>query len=149
MADEVIAYDKQELRSIINAFKGMEEGAVNAAKEESGALATYVQRNILEASGDRGAVASRIAQGSKVSKSSKVGEISYGFASQKFSGGATTKDLWGGEEFGSNKYRQFPIWSGRYKRGSKGWFIYPTLRRLQPEILQKWEKAFTEILKEW
>lgn len=149
MADEVIAYDKQELRSIINAFKGMEEGAVNAAKEESGALATYVQRNILEAAGDRGAVASRIAQGSKVSKSSKVGEISYGFASQKFSGGATTKDLWGGEEFGSNKYRQFPIWSGRYKRGSKGWFIYPTLRRLQPEILQKWEKAFTEILKEW
>lgn len=149
MADEVIAYDKQELRSIINAFKGMEEGAVNAAKEESGALATYVQRNILEASGDRGTVASRIAQGSKVSKSSKVGEISYGFASQKFSGGATTKDLWGGEEFGSNKYRQFPIWSGRYKRGSKGWFIYPTLRRLQPEILQKWEKAFTEILKEW
>lgn len=149
MADEVIAYDKQELRSIINAFKGMDEGAVNAAKEESGALATYVQRNILEAAGDRGAVASRIAQGSKVSKSSKVGEISYGFASQKFSGGATTKDLWGGEEFGSNKYRQFPIWSGRYKRGSKGWFIYPTLRRLQPEILQKWEKAFTEILKEW
>lgn len=149
MTDEVIAYDKQELRSIINAFKGMEEGAVNAAKEESGALATYVQRNILEAAGDRGAVASRIAQGSKVSKSSKVGEISYGFASQKFSGGATTKDLWGGEEFGSNKYRQFPIWSGRYKRGSKGWFIYPTLRRLQPEILQKWEKAFTEILKEW
>ena len=149
MTDEVIAYDKQELRSIINAFKGMEEGAVNAAKEESGALATYVQRNILEASGDRGAVTSRIAQGSKVSKSSKVGEISYGFASQKFSGGATTKDLWGGEEFGSNKYRQFPIWSGRYKRGSKGWFIYPTLRRLQPEILQKWEKAFTEILKEW
>lgn len=149
MADEAVAYDKQELRSIINAFKAMDDSAVAAAKEESGALATYIQRNIFEAAGERGTVASRIAQGSKVSKSSKVGEISYGFVSQKFSGGATTRDLWGGEEFGSNKYRQFPIWSGRYKRGSRGWFIYPTLRRLQPEILDKWERAFTKILKEW
>jgi hypothetical protein len=49
-----------------------------------------------------------------VSKSSKVGEISYGFVSQKFSGGGTTQQLWGGEEFGSNKFKQFPIWSGRY-----------------------------------
>ncbi len=149
MADEAVAYNKQELRAVITAFKGMDEAAVAAAKEESGALASYVQRNIFEAAGDRGIVASRIALGSKVVKSSKVGEISYGFANQKFSGGATTRDLWGGEEFGSNKYKQFPIWSGRYKRGSRGWFIYPTLRRLQPEILEKWEKAFTKILKEW
>jgi len=149
MADEAVAYNKQELRAVITAFKGMDEAAVDAAKEESGALASFVQRNIFEAAGDRGTVASRIALGSKVVKSSKVGEISYGFANQKFSGGATTRDLWGGEEFGSNKYKQFPIWSGRYKRGSRGWFIYPTLRRLQPEILEKWEKAFTKILKEW
>ena len=79
----------------------------------------------------------------------KIGEISYGFASQKFSGGATTQQLWGGEEFGSNKYKQFPIWSGKYNRGSKGWFIYPTLRRLQPEIIAQWETAFSEIIKEW
>jgi hypothetical protein len=127
----------------------MDEAATTAAKEESSALATYVQRNIFEAAGARGTVASRIAQGSKVSKSSKIGEISYGFASQRFSGGATTRDLWGGEEFGSNKWKQFPIWSGQYGRGSRGWFIYPTLRKLQPEILQKWEMRFSEIVKEW
>ena len=71
---------------------------------------------------------------------------------QKFSGGGTTQMLWAGTEFGSNKYKQFPIWSGnnpRGGRGSKGWFIYPTLRRLQPEILEKWETSFSEILKEW
>ena len=64
-------------------------------------------------------------------------------------GGATTRDLWGGEEFGSNKFKQFPIWSGSQGRGSRGWFIYPTLRRLQPEIIQRWETAFDQILKEW
>ena len=149
MESEVIAYDKAELRSIVKAFKAMDDEAIDAAKQESSALATFVQRNIFEAAGARGTVASRIAQGSKVSKSSKVGEISYGFVAQKFSGGATTRDLWGGEEFGSNTYKQFPIWSGRYKAGSRGWFIYPTLRKLQPDILQKWNLAFNEIVKEW
>ena len=149
MASEGISYDKAELRSIIKAFKAMDDEAIDAAKEESSALATFVQKNIFEAAGARGTVASRIAQGSRVSKSSKVGEISYGFVNQKFSGGGTTRDLWGGEEFGSNKFRQFPIWSGRYEGGSRGWFIYPTLRKLQPEILEKWNLAFNKILKEW
>ena len=152
MSDSVeIAYDKADLRRVLGAFKAMDEEATAQAKKESSALADYVQRNIFEAAGTRGSVASRIAQGSKVSKSSKIGEISYGFASQKFSGGATTKDLWGGEEFGSNKFKQFPKWSGLAPkgRGSAGWFIYPTLRALQPEIIAKWETSFNEILKEW
>jgi hypothetical protein len=149
MADDVIAYDKSDLRGVLKAFKAMDEEATAQAKTVSGGLASFVQQNIFEAAGDRGAVASRIAQGSRVSKSSKIGEISYGFVSQKFSGGGTTQQLWGGEEFGSNKWKQFPIWSGREGRGSKGWFIYPTLRRLQPEIIQRWETGFSEILKEW
>lgn len=149
MAQDAIAYNKADLRGVTKAFKAMDDEATAKARTVSGGLADFVQRNIFEAAGDRGPVASRIAQGSRVSKSSKIGEISYGFVSQKFSGGATTRDLWGGEEFGSNKYKQFPIWSGRYGRGSKGWFIYPTLRRLQPEIIQRWEIGFSDILKEW
>jgi hypothetical protein len=94
-------------------------------------------------------VATRIAQGSRVSKSSKIGEISFGFANQKFSGGATTQVLWAGSEFGSNKFKQFPVWSGRQGRGSRGWFIYPTLRAEQPYIVNQWEESFNKILKEW
>ena len=82
-------------------------------------------------------------------ESGAVGEITYGYANQKFSGGASTKTLWGGSEFGSNKYKQFPVWSGREGRGSRGYFIYPTLRKLQPEILTRWTSAFDDILKEW
>jgi len=149
MESEVIAYDKAELRAIIKAFKVMDDEAIDSAKEEASALATFVQKNVNETAAQRGPVASRIALGSVVSKSSKVGEISYGFARQKFSGGGTTQQLWGGTEFGSNKFKQFPIWSGREGRGSKGWFIYPTLRRLQPDILKKWEEAFSKIVKVW
>ena len=149
MDNEKITYDRAELRSIIKAFKGMDDEAVDAAKRESSALAEFVQGKIQNAATGRGKVADRIATGSKVSKSSKIGELSFGYVSQKFSGGATTKDLWGGTEFGSNTFKQFPIWSGSTGRGSKGWFIYPTLRALQPEIVTKWENALDKIMKEW
>ena len=150
MATEPITYDKSDLRGIINAFKAMDEQAVAEAKGVSNGLATYLQSKVTSAaSGRPNKAAIRIAQGSRVSKSSKIGEISYGFVSQKFSGGGTTQQLWGGYEFGSNKFKQFPVWSGRYGRGSTGWFIYPTLRAEQPHIISQWEDAFTKILKEW
>ena len=149
MDNEAISYDKADLRRITGAFKAMDEEAIAAAKRESSALAEFAQSKIKEKSNTRGIAAQRIAQGSRVSKSSKIGELSFGFASQKFSGGATTQQLWGGNEFGSNKYKQFPIWSGREGRGSRGWFIYPTLREIQPEIITQWENAFDRILKEW
>jgi hypothetical protein len=151
MADDFqVAYDKSDLRRVTAAFKAMDEEAVAQAKIVSGGLATYVQDKIVQAADRRpNDAANRIASGSRVSKSSKIGELSFGFVSQKFSGGATTQQLWGGYEFGSNKFKQFPIWSGTQGRGSKGWFIYPTLRAEQPNIIAKWENAFTEILKEW
>jgi hypothetical protein len=144
-----IAYDKADLRRITSAFKAMDSEATDAAKRESSALAEFAQGKIAAKAVTRGKAADRIASGSRVSKSSKIGELSFGFVSQKFSGGATTKDLWGGTEFGSNKYKQFPIWSGTEGRGSKGWFIYPTLREIQPDLIAKWENAFDRILKEW
>jgi hypothetical protein len=150
MADDPISYDKSQLRGIIGAFKGMDDEAVAEAKKVSNGLATFLQGKIVSAASSRpNEAASRIAAGSRVSKSSKVGELSFGFVSQKFSGGGTTQMLWGGFEFGSNKFKQFPVWSGREGRGSRGYFIYPTLRAEQPQIIAQWEAAFSKILKEW
>jgi hypothetical protein len=150
MAEEAIAFNKQELRSVLSAFKAMDEEAIKQAKSVSNGLATYLQSKIIGAASSRpNQAASRIAQGSRVSKSSKIGELSFGFVSQKFSGGGTTQQLWGGYEFGSNKFKQFPVWSGREGRGSRGWFIYPTLRAEQPHLIGQWLNAFDRILKEW
>ena len=149
MASEQTGFDRAELRAVYGALKNMSDAAKEEAKRESGALAEYAQKKIASKATTRGKAANRIAQGSKVKKSSTTGEITYGYASQKFSGGATTRDLWGGNEFGSNRYRQFPVWSGREGRGSKGYFIYPTLREIQPHIVSEWTAAFTKILKEW
>jgi hypothetical protein len=150
MAEEAIAFNKQELRSVLSAFKAMDEEAVKQAKSVSNGLATYLQSKIIGAASSRpNQAAARIAQGSRVSKSSKIGELSFGFVSQKFSGGGTTQQLWGGYEFGSNKFKQFPVWSGREGRGSRGYFIYPTLRAEQPHLIGQWLNAFDRILKEW
>ena len=149
MAEDVVAFNRAEVKSIIYAFKGMDDEAVIKAKSVSNGLATYLQGKIIGKSQGRDKASRRIAEGSRVSKSSKVGEMSFGFASQKFSGGGTTQQLWGGYEFGSNKFKQFPIWSGREGRGSKGWFIYPTLKLEQPFIISEWQEAFSKIVKVW
>lgn len=150
MSGDSIAYDKSDLRGIYAAFKAMDDEAVAQAKNVSNGLATYLKGKIESAaSGANNRVAPLIAAGSVVSKSSKTGDISFGFARQKLSGGGTTQQLWGGYEFGSNKFKQFPVWSGREGRGSRGWFIYPTLRAEQPAIIDQWEKSFDKILKEW
>ena len=150
MATESITYDKSDLRGILQAFKAMDDEAVQQAKGVSNGLATYVQSKIKGVASNRpNKAAASVADGSRVSKSSKIGELSFGFVSQKFSGGGTTQQLWGGYEFGSNKFKQFPVWSGREGRGSRGYFIYPTLRAEQPHIIAQWEAAFTKILKEW
>jgi hypothetical protein len=153
MADDLeVAFDKAELSAIYRAFKSMDQAAIDQAKQQSGALTEYLRGKIINTAQGRGQdskSASRIAEGSRVKKSSKIGELNIGYASQRFSGGGTTQMLWGGNEFGSNKFKQFPVWSGSEGRGSKGWFIYPTLRREQPYIVREWEQAFQKIAGKW
>ena len=150
MAKETISYDKAELRAILKSFKAMDEEATQQAKQATSELAEYVRGKIVDAAGrTNNRLDDRVAAGAKVSKSSKIGEISFGFAAQKVSGGGTTQQLWGGAEFGSNTKKQFPVWSGREGRGSRGWFIYPTLRSAQPEIIKKWEESFSKIVRKY
>lgn len=152
MAKEAVGYDKAELRSIIRAFKAMDDEAIQQAKEASGKLAEYAGDQIKSAARTRRVAAigvQRVADGLKVSKSSKVGEISIGFRSQKFSGGANTQMLWAGYEFGSNRYKQFPNRTPSKGRGNAGYFIYPTLARIQPYIVSEWEQSFSKIVRKY
>lgn len=147
---EVEAYNRKEIREVIRAFKAMDDAAIEEAKKVSNALSEYLKDKIvLAADRTRNKIDDRVAAGSRVRKTSKVGEISFGFAAQRLSGGGSTQQLWAGAEFGSSKYKQFPSWSGRQGRGSRGWFIYPTLRKEQPYIINEWQQSFSKIIKEF
>lgn len=141
-----VSYDAAELRRIKGAFKAMDDAALDEAKRESSAIAEFLLKAIQSAGAGRiksGIAVGRTVDGGKVSKSSKIGELSFGFAGQKFSGGATTQMLWPGLEFGSARYKQFPI------RNREGYFIYPTLRANQAQLIARWEASFSAIVKKW
>ena len=152
MTDEAFALDKTELKAVFKAFKEMDEQAQTEAKRLTAEISDFARSRIIDKAhtlNTSRVAAVKIAEGSKVKKSSKIGELTFGYIGQKFSGGGDTKQLWGGFEFGSNTYKQFPVWSGKEGRGSRGWFIYPTLREIQPEIVARWTDAFGRVLAEW
>ncbi len=153
MTEPALAFNKKELRSVISAFKLMDDQATDEAKKMGYELAQYAAQEVRKTALTRTVnptAVRRIADGVRVSKTSKVGEFSYGFASQRFSGGGTTKELWRGFEFGSNRFKQFPARTPRSTgRGNLGYFIYPTLRRIQPQLVAQWSEAFDRILKKW
>lgn len=159
---EFSAYTKRELASLAKTLTLMGDEAVDGARKVSYEIATLAQSKIKEAGYSRtksaGAVR-RVVDGSTVSRSSKTGRLSFGFAGQRLSGGATTQQLWGGLEFGSSvrprkdgtvrRFNQFPEYSGRFGAGSRGWFIYPTLRKIQPELTLMWMKEVNNVVKNW
>lgn len=150
--EQGLAYDRRELAQLIKAFKAMDAEATKVAAETGFELSKFVSVEVKSAGYSRyinPTAVRRIVDGVSVSKTSKVGQVSYGFARQRFSGGGTTRQLWPGFEFGSKRFKQFPTYSGRFGRGGRGWFIFPTLRRLQPELVRKWEDKFADILKIW
>lgn len=152
MNNDTLAFDKTELRQLYKAFQVLGDEAKDEARLASNNLASFLQREIRAAGYARTKgtkVVRRIVDGSRVKKSSTTGEITYGFSSQRYSGGANTKTLWPGYEFGSNRWKQFPSYSGRQGRGSRGWFIYPTLRKNQDYIVREWTKSFNRILDKW
>jgi hypothetical protein len=161
--EPLIVYDKKELAQFAKIIRNMSEIAVEETKRRVGELAQRELSEIRRVAASRGKVADRVAQGGKVKKSSLLGEVSFGFASQKFSGGATTQfntrndtkgnrlGIGAASEFGSSKYPQFPRWSGPMPKGpgSRGWFIYPTIRHLQPTIIKEFEEILLDIRKEF
>jgi hypothetical protein len=161
--EPLIVYDKKELMQFAKVIRTMSDIAIEETKRRVGELAQKELNEIRSLAASRGKVADRVAQGGKVKKSSLLGEISFGFAGQKFSGGATTQfntrndakgnrlGIGAAAEFGSNKYPQFPRWSGPMPKGpgSRGWFIYPTIRHLQPTIIKEFEEIILAIRNEF
>ncbi len=161
-SQRIFQYDKKELNKIALVIRRMGEEAKDQAREVTGELVDFAVGQIKEAARayPRPKQSTRIADGIKISKSSVIGEFGLGFASQKFSGGATTQlregrtptnGILAGIEFGSDKIKHFlnrtPMFGGG--PGSTGYFIWPTMRKIQPDIVKKWEEGFSKVAAEW
>jgi len=106
-----------------------------------------------------------LARSIKVSNSFKRGPvISIGGDNPKLANGTPVGAIALGVEFGSYQdkkrkrkgkstdyvgYRQFQPRSPREGRGNAGYFIFPTLKALQPEITKRWVQEVDRIRREW
>jgi hypothetical protein len=158
-----IFFSKKELNQISRVLRNLDDIAKEKTKTKIQELVGRQLSSIRAIAASRGKVAQRIADGGQIKKSSLQGELKFGFASQKFSGGATTQfntrndapgnrpGIGGGYEFGSKKYPNMPRWSGPMPKGpgSRGWFIYPAIRASQPEITKEFNEIIASMVKEW
>lgn len=160
--ERIFQYDKGELKRIAAVIRKMGDEGKDQARAVSSSLVDFAVDEIKGAASGAPTPkqARRIAEGVRISKSSVIGEFGLGFASQKFSGGATTqlnedtgsgKGILAGVEFGAKFLKNFPPRTPRFglTRGSRGYFIWPTLRRIQPDIIRRWEEAFSKVVSEW
>lgn len=161
-AQRVFEYNKFEINKLARVIRAMGDEAKDQARSITGNLVEFAVKEIKNAAQThpRPKQATRIADGVRISKSSVVGEFALGFASQRFSGGATTqlnegksagqKGILAGVEFGARKQKQFLQRTPKFGlRGNAGTFIWPTLRRIQPNLIKQWEEAFSQIIKGW
>lgn len=82
--------------------------------------------------------------------------IEFGGASRPgVRGGATFSQLLFGTEFGAtraflrNGGRAFPVRSPRLGRGSRGYWIFPTAKKIQPTITRRWYQSVDSVLDKW
>lgn len=158
MADDKVEvfYSPADLKQITRAFKAMSDEAVDQSKKMGFELASYAVGQIQNRA--KTIQEKRIAATGRAKKSSKIGEFSFGYQRKDFSGGANTSrniersapygnGILAGIEFGSYRLKNFRARTPRMPSGgNQGYFINPTLREIQPEIVKKWEYSFNEIL---
>lgn len=159
--DRFIAYDSKQIKAIASTLRKMDDEAKNQAREITSSLTDYAVQQIKSAADSypRPKQARRIADSITISKTSVIGEFGIGFARTKFSGGADGRiregntpnnSILAGIEFGSRKHKHFLPRTPKFGiRGNAGYFIFPTMRKIQPEIIKKWEESFSKITKEW
>ena len=152
-----------DINAIRKTFKNMDEIAqndMNRAAQQIAIEAASAVGSALQSTPQGQALARSI----KVSPKSKTPFFTVGGSSVKLRNGTPVGEIALGVEFGAYQdrprkrkgkstnyvgYRQFQPRSPREGRGNAGYFIFPTLKALQPEITRKWVEQVDRIRREW
>lgn len=141
----------KDLLGLLRAFNKMDEVAKKDIKEISAKIAV---RNALEiiataktAPNPRQAQA--IASTIDTYASSKDPSIKLYRKNKVTSSNTAAGYMFPGNEFGSKNYKQFPERSPRLARGNKGYWLYRTLKRRQPDILKEWLESYKLVRDAW
>lgn len=150
-----ISANSRELKGLYDAFKTLEnEANVNLKNDVSG-ISLWTAQQIVAAAPS----AIYPKQAAKVAKTirpqkDRVPKILIGGSRERFSGGAVSGQILFGNEFGGpslfpNGGKRFPFRSPAKGRGNEGYWIFPTLVKIQPEITRRWLDSVDKVLNKW
>ena len=142
----------REYKQLLSTFRQMDEIAKKDMKKIASDLA---ERGARYAKGSASQApfnprhARAVADSIKVARSDKAPSFSIGgrqrVGSSAFSAGYVIM----GNEFGSNRLKQFPKRSPRKGRGNRGWWLFPAMSRFQPTIAKEWLSGYEKIRDAW
>lgn len=163
--------DTSQLKGLYAAFKTLSTEANNQLKDEVASISKWTAGEIQQAAAMTPYMpkqAKRVAETVRFNRD-RVPNVTIGGNKKNFSGGARAGEVLFGSEFGAVEFlsrrvngsnlgantfgkfggKRFPPRSPDYKGGSEGYWIYPTLRRKQFEITQRWISAVEKVLDKW
>ena len=155
--------DLADYRGLLKALNVMDKEAQLQLKDEVASISAWTAKGIEQAGfahpiyPKQAAIVARTVRPAR----DRVPTVYIGGGKGRVSGGANAGQLLFGNEFGGDRnafgnanafpsggYR-FPPRTAREGRGNKGYWIFPTLKAMQPEIKRKWFAAVNKVMDNW
>ena len=155
--------DLRDLRGLLNALNKMDDDSKKALKDDVTSISAWTA-GAIKMSGYVGSpmpAQTAIVAATVRANKDRIPNVTIGGSKGRVSGGANAGQLLFGNEFGGspdsrksvsgfpNGGYKFPPRTPRVGRGNKGYWIFPTLKELQPEITRRWKEAVGKVYGEW
>jgi hypothetical protein len=154
--------DLSDYRGLLKAISQMDKESQTVLKDDVQSISAWTAQGMVYASyGAPMARQAAIVAGTIRANRDRVPSVTIGGSKGRASGGANAGQLLFGNEFGADRnlkgsagsfpnggYR-FPDRTKSQGRGNAGYWIFPTLKAMQPEIRRRWEQAVLKVLDNW
>jgi hypothetical protein len=155
--------DLKDYRELLKALNVMDDAAKIDLKNEVYSISSWVAKGIAQAASGHQYYpkqAEIVAQTIRPARD-RLPTIYIGGSKGRASGGANAGQLLFGNEFGGDRNAygnktafpnggfKFPPRTDREGRGNVGYWIFPTLKGMQKDILEKWKSAATKVMDNW
>ena len=155
--------DLRDLRQLLSALNKMDDKSKKALKDDVASISGWTAGAIKMAGyvGSPMPTQTAIVAATVRANKDRIPNVTIGGSRGRVSGGANAGILLFGNEFGSDRNTfgsagnfpnggyKFPARTPREGRGNKGYWIFPTLKALQPEITRRWKAAVGKVYGEW
>ena len=154
--------DLSDYRGLLKAISQMDKDSQTVLKTDVASISAWTAQGMAYAAYGAPMARQAVIVASTIrANKDRVPNITIGGSKGRASGGANSGQLLFGNEFGSDRnikgskglfpnggYR-FPDRSPREGRGNAGYWIFPTLKAMQPEIRRRWFNAIEKVLDNW